>query len=340
MAKRDYYEVLGVSKNASADEIKKAHRKLVRKFHPDANKDNPQAVEKFKEAQEAYDVLSDPEKKKNYDQFGHAGVGGMPGGDPFGGFRRGQGGASGNQGGAGYSYQWRSSPGVDVEDFDLSDFGDVFDQLFGARGGKGGPAAGRPGPGFGGGARPQRGRREPARGQDVEHEVALSFEQAARGTTLPLQINRDGRLETIDVKIPAGVKDGSRVRIKGKGQQIAGGEHGDLYIITKVHPHPYFRREGLDILLDLPISMYEALLGTKVEVPTLEGPITMTIPPGTSSGAKLRIKARGIERGEERGDQYVLPRIIVPKSLDDQDRQTIEDLSRKHPLNARADLKW
>ena len=148
MAKRDYYEVLGVSKNASADEIKKAHRKLVRKFHPDANKDNPQAVEKFKEAQEAYDVLSDPEKKKNYDQFGHAGVGGAPGGDPFAGFRRGQG--APNAGGSGYSYQWRSSPGVDVQDFDLSDFGDVFDQLFGARGGKGGPAAGRAGPGFGG----------------------------------------------------------------------------------------------------------------------------------------------------------------------------------------------
>jgi curved DNA-binding protein len=339
MAKRDYYEVLGVQRNASADEIKKAHRKLVRKHHPDANKNNPASEEKFKEAQEAYDVLSDPQKKKNYDQFGHAGVGGMPGGgpppggDPFGGFGRG-----GQQpGGSGYSYQWRSSPGVDVEDYDLSDFGDVFEQLFGARGGQGAPGGAR---GAAGGARQARARREPVRGQDVEHEVTLTFEQAARGTTLPLQINREGKLETIDVKIPAGVKDGSRVRIKGKGQQSPGGEHGDLYIITRVLPHPYFRREGLDILLDVPISMYEALLGSKVEVPTLEGPVTVTIPPGTSSGAKLRIKGRGIERGSERGDQYVIPKIIVPKGLDDEDREIVKKLEQKHPINARADMKW
>ncbi len=337
MAKRDYYEILGVGRNASADEIKKAHRKLVRKHHPDANKNNAESVEKFKEAQEAYDVLSDAQKKKNYDQFGHAGVGGMPGGGAPGGdpFRRGQ---PQGQSGSGYSYQWRPSPGVDVEDYDLSDFGDVFDQLFGARGGKAGVPPGRGG--VGGGARQARPRREPERGQDVEHEVTLTFEQAARGTTLPLQINREGRLETIDVKIPAGVKDGSRVRIKGKGQQSAGGEHGDLYIITKVMPHPYFRREGLDILLDVPISVYEALLGTKVEVPTLEGPVTMTIPPGTSSGSKLRIKGRGIERGSERGDQYVLPRVIVPKGLADEDRKTVEEMAKKHPLHARADVRW
>jgi len=336
MAKRDYYEILGVSRNASSDEIKKAHRKLVRKYHPDMNKNNDQATEKFKEVQEAYDVLSDETKKRNYDQFGHAGVGAGP--DPFAGARRGQPGAG--QGGAGYSYQWSpgsGSGGVSVEDFDLSDFGDVFEQLFGARGGGGGAPTGG---GRVGGARASRPRREPPRGQDVEHEVTLTFEQAARGTTLPLQINRDGKLETIDIKIPAGVKDGSRVRIRGRGQQSAGGEPGDLYIITRVQPHPYFRRDGLDILLDLPISMYEALLGTKVEVPTLEGPVTLTIPPGTSSGAKLRIKARGIERGKDRGDQYVLPRIIAPRGLDDEDRKTIQDLEKKHPLNPRADLPW
>ena len=348
MAKKDYYESLGVSRTASADEIKKAHRKLVRKFHPDMNKDNPQATDKFKEVQEAYDVLSDPEKRRKYDQFGHAGVGagaagGAPGGDPFAGFRRGQPGGGAGQGGSGYSYQWSpggpgGSGGVSVEDFDLSDFGDVFEQLFGGRGGAAAPGAG--GGGRVGGARATRPRREPPRGQDVEHEVTLTFEQAARGTTLPLQINRDGRLETIDVKIPAGVKDGSRVRIRGKGQQSPGGESGDLYIITRVLPHPYFRREGLDILLDLPISMWEAIMGTKVEVPTLEGPVTMTIPPGTSSGAKLRIKGRGIERGKECGDQYVIPRIIVPRDLDEDDRKTIQELAKKHPLNPRADLKW
>jgi DnaJ-class molecular chaperone len=335
MAKRDYYEILGVPRTASADEIKKAHRKLARKYHPDANKNNnPTATEQFKEVQEAYDVLSDSTKRKNYDQFGHAGVGagGQPGGggggeDPFEAFRRAQAqygaGGGGRRGGS-----YRAGPGVSVEDLEGGDFGDIFEQLFGARGGGGAGAGPR-----------TRARPEPQRGADVEHAVTLSFEQAARGTTLPLQINRDGRLETIDVKIPPGVKDASRVRIKGKGQQ-SGGEAGDLFIVTRVTPHPYFRRDGNDILLDLPISMYEALLGTKAEVPTMEGPVTLTIPPGTSSGAKLRIKGRGIERGEERGDQLVIVKTIVPKNLDDEDKALVKKLQEKHPLNARADVHW
>jgi DnaJ-class molecular chaperone len=348
MAKRDYYEILGVPRTASADDIKKAHRKLVRKYHPDVNKDNKQAEERFKEVQEAYDVLSEPGQRRNYDQFGHAGVGaggptgggaGGPGFDPFDAFRRQQGGGAGaGGGGGGARYTYRGGPGVTVEDFDLGggDFGDVFEQLFGRGRAAGAGRAGATGGGAGGRARPGA---QPTRGGDVEHPVTLSFEQAARGTTLPLQINRDGRLETIDVKIPSGVKDGSRVRIRGKGQQ-GGGEPGDLYIITKVTPHPHFRREGLDILLDLPLSLYEALLGTKVDVPTLEGPVTMTIPPGTSSGAKLRIKGRGIERGGERGDQLVVTRVMVPKTLDDEGKAAIRKLAEKHPVNPRADLRW
>jgi DnaJ-class molecular chaperone len=334
MAKRDYYEILGVPRGAPADEIKKAHRKLVRKYHPDVNKNNKDAEEKFKEVQEAYDVLSDETKRRNYDQFGHAGVGmgGAPGGggDPFEAFRRAQ--ASRGGGGGGGRYTYRGGPGTTVEDFDFSggggDFGDIFEQIFGARGPAG---AGRA---AGGRARPA-----PQRGSDVEHPVTLSFEQAARGTTLPLQINRDGQLETIDVKIPAGVKDGSRVRIRGKGQQ-SNGEPGDLYIVTKVTPHPWFRREGLDILLDLPLSLYEALLGTKVEVPTLEGSVTLTIPPGTSSHAKLRIKGRGIHRGEEQGDQFVVTKIVAPKGLDDADKDAVRQLDQKHPLNPRTGPPW
>ena len=178
------------------------------------------------------------------------------------------------------------------------------------------------------------------RGQDVEHTVVLSFEQAARGTTLPLQINRGpGQTETIEVKIPPGVKDGSRIRIKGRGEQT-GGEPGDLYIITHVNAHPYFRREGLDIYLDLPLSVYEALLGTKVQVPTLDGPVTLTIPAGTSSGAKLRIKGRGVERGSDRGDQYAVVKIIVPKGLDDEDRSSSSNSRRSIPSMRGADVKW
>ena len=341
MAKRDYYEVLGVSKGASADEIKRAHRKLARQYHPDMNKNNPSATEKFKEVQEAYDVLSDAEKRKRYDQFGHAGVdSGGGGADPFEAFRRSAGAGAGRSGN-GRRQQWRHGPNVTVEDFDPSDLGggnfsDIFEQLFGRGGVAGGPGAGfNRGPG--GGRAP---RAEPQRGADVEHGITLTFAQAARGTTLPLQINRDGKLETIEVKIPAGVKDGSRVRIRGRGQQSAGGESGDLYIVTQVHPHPYFRREGLDVLLDVPISMYEALLGTKVEVPTLDGSVTLTIPPGTSSGAKLRIKARGIERGEEKGDQHVVIKVVVPKSLDDEGRELLKQLQAKFPVDARADVRW
>lgn len=341
MAKRDYYEVLGVPKTATADEIKKAHRKLVRQHHPDVNKNNKASEEKFKEAQEAYDVLSDASKREAYDQFGHAGVGaggpppGGPNGDPFDAFRRAGAGRGGRSGG------WRAGPNVTVEEVDPSDFSnagdfsEIFDQLFGARGGPGG------GGGFSGRAGP-RGRARPApaeRGADVEHPVTLSFEQAARGVTLPLQISRDGKLETIDVKIPPGVRDGSRVRIRGRGQR-AGGEPGDLYIVTSVRPHAYFRRDGLDVLLDLPVSLYESLLGTKVQVPTLDGPVTLTVPPGTSSQAKLRIKGRGIERGGEKGDQLCLIKIIVPKSLDEEDKQLVEKLQAKHPINARTDTRW
>lgn len=309
MAKRDYYEILGVPRNATAEEIRKAHRRLVRQYHPDLNRNNPQAAEKFKEIQEAYDVLSDETKRRNYDQFGHAGVG-----------------AGGPR-----TYTWQSGPGgttVEDFDFDFSGFGaggiaDIFEQFFGRRQQRPGRAA----------------TAEKTRGADIEYPVSLTFYQAARGTTLPLQINRDGRLETIEVKIPAGVKDGSRVRIRGKGEQ-SGGQPGDLFIITTVQPHPYFRRENLDVLMDLPISLYEAVQGAKVTVPTLDGPVTLTIPPGTSSHAKLRIRGRGIHRGDEKGDQLVVIKIVLPKDLDAEDRKFFEKLAAKHPLNPRADVKW
>ncbi len=319
MAKRDYYDVLGVSKSATADEIRRAHRKLVRQYHPDVNKDNKASEEKFKEVQEAYDVLGDADKRKQYDQFGHAGPNG---GDPFENMRRG-----GRPG-------WQSG-GATVEDFDprdfnnAGDFGDIFEQFFGrGAGGVGGARAQT----RGGRSRVRTEPPPPSRGADIEHSVTLNFDQAARGVTLPLQISRDGKLETIDVKIPAGVKDGSKVRLKGKGQHVHGGEAGDLYIITSVRPHDLFRRDELDILIDVPISVYEAMLGTKAAVPTLDGQVTITIPPGTGSGAKLRIKGRGVFRGDEKGDQFCVVKILVPKDLDEEDKELIRKLEAKRPV--------
>jgi DnaJ-class molecular chaperone len=323
MSKRDYYEILGVQKGASEADIRRAHRKLVRQYHPDVNKDNASAVEKFKEVQEAYDVLSDPAKRKRYDQFGHAGVGNLPPGSsgPYEGYRQ----SAGPR-----ARTWQGAPGTTVEDFDFGDIGnggmsDVFEQFFGSR-------AGRRQPGY-------RAAPRPARGPDIEYPITLTFAQAARGTTLALKLSRGNAEESIEVRIPPGVKDGSRVRIKGKGD-AGRGEPGDLFIIVSVAPHPYYRREGLDILLELPLSLYEALLGAKLEVPTLDGPITLTIPPGTSSGSKLRIKGRGVFRGDEKGDQYVVTKVILPRTLDESDRKLLEELQRKHPINAREDVEW
>jgi curved DNA-binding protein len=202
----------------------------------------------------------------------------------------------------------------------------MYEQLFGGKGG-------RPG------ARPGGVRQPAAKGADIEHPVTLTFEQAARGTMLPLQIDTNGKIETIEIKIPAGVKDGSRIRIKGRGQR-SHGEPGDLYIMTAVQPHAFYRRNDLDVYLDLPLSMYEAILGAKVQVPTLDGPVTLTVPPGTGGGAKLRIKGRGIERGTEKGDQFVEIRVAVPKGLDEPDREVIEKMSVKYPVNARSETPW
>ncbi len=312
MAKRDYYEVLGIGRSASDDEIKKAYRKLARQFHPDVNKE-ANASEKFAEVQEAYDVLSESGKRKKYDQYGHAAASASP--EAYEEMRR--------------AHRARSQ-GVSPEDFGAQgdgQFGDIFDQLFGGQG-----PFGR-----------QGGRRRhpaaPARGSDVEYPVVLSFEQAARGSNLPLRINLGGQIETIDVKVPAGVKDGSRVRVRGKGDR-SGNQPGDLIIVVSVTPHPYFRRDGLDITLDLPISLYESLLGTRVEVPTLDGKVTLTLPPGTSSGSKMRIKGRGVKRSGEQGDQFCVIKIVVPKNLSDDEQAFIHELSRKYPLTPRENLEW
>jgi DnaJ-class molecular chaperone len=327
MAERDYYEVLGVKRNASADEIRSAYRKLARKYHPDANK-AAGATEKFREATRAYDVLSDVEKRRMYDQYGHAGPGaGFGAGYP------GAGAGPGPRGGQGVPFD--------------------FSEMFGGQGAGGGFAGMSLDDilqALGGGARRSRGRREqqqraPQRGADSETHVPLDFIQAIRGTSARIRISRpapDGttQQETIEVKIPPGVKDGSKIRVRGKGG-LGEGTAGDLYIIVDVGGHPYFRREGDDIHVTVPISITEAALGAKVDVPTLDGLTTVTVPPGTAGGRKLRLRGKGVARGAgERGDLYVLIQIVPPPSLSEREKQLLGELQSSMSFDPRASCPW
>lgn len=332
MAKRDYYQVLGVKRKASEADIKSAYRKLARKYHPDVNKE-PDAAEKFREATEAYEVLSDPEKRKVYDQYGHAGLEGQfAGGSPSG---------HGAPGGA-RTYTWRSGGGRGG----AAGFEDVF-------GGMGGGFAGMSleeilqalgggGPAGAGGRRTARrpGARQ-TKGGDVESRIELDFLQAVRGGTTSLRMQRGGKTETIDVKIPPGVKDGSKIRLRGKGQEGPAGP-GDLYIVTRVRPHPYFRREGDDIYVDLPISIPEAVFGGSADVPTIDGMTTVKIPPGTSGGRRLRLRGKGVgsSSGDGRGDQYIVVKVVVPEKLDDRATDLLREFAEHVDHDPRSDAPW
>jgi curved DNA-binding protein len=312
MAKRDYYQVLGVSRQATPDQIKSAYRKLARKFHPDVNK-SPDASEKFKEATEAYDVLSDQQKRQMYDQFGHNAP------------RPGPGGAAGGR------YEWSGGApgGINIED------------IFGGAGqGFSGMSLDEILEMLGGTGRGRRAARPPRKGQDVEYEVSLDFLAAVRGTTAPLRIS-DGRTsETLNVKVPPGVKDGSRIRIHGKGQAGPGGR-GDLYMVVRLREHPYFRREEDDIYVDVPISITEAALGAVVEVPTIDGITKVRIPPGSSSNLKLRLRGRGVAPpGKEAGDQYVVLKVLAPPKISAKGQELLREFDRQEPFNPRKDAPW
>jgi curved DNA-binding protein len=288
----DFYEVLGVGRDASADDIRRAYRKLARKFHPDVNKDSG-AEERFKEVSEAYDVLSDPDKRAKYDRFGaawrQAGDGPPPGGPN--GF---------DPGGFG---------DVRVE-FGDGDLGDIFESLFGGR-------RGRSAGGFGGFA---------ARGADHEAILELTLEEAARGGHRSISLG-DGR--SYDVTIPVGVRDGQRIRLAGEGGHgDAGGPAGDLFLRVQIKPHPRFRLDGRDLHVDVPISPWEAALGATVDVPTLDGTAKVKVPAGSSSGRKLRLRGQGFPgpRGGH-GNLYATVRIVVPKHLSASERDLFEQLA-------------
>ncbi len=332
MAKRDYYHVLGIGRTASEQDIKGAYRKLAKRYHPDRNKDDKEAETKFKEIQEAYDVLGDKQKRRQYDQFGHAGVGTGAGQEAH--WRSGPGGV--------HVHHWNGSPGG-IE-FDLGDLeglfgemgggGGIFDRFVRSRGGVRG-------------ARRQP-RRGPGPGQDVEHEVTLDFDQAIHGTTLEVDLSRPQpgggmRSQTIQVRVPPGVQPGQRVRVQGKGHPgQRGGPPGNMYIVCRILPHPYFKRLGNDIYLDVPITISEACLGAKIEMPTIDGPTVVTIPAGTASGRKLRLKGKGVvdPRTGGRGDHYAVVRIVPPPELDERQHELLDELQSRSGFNPREALDW
>jgi len=325
MSKKDYYEALGISRNASVDDIKKAYRKLARKYHPDMNPGDAAAEEKFKEISEAYEVLTDPEKKKMFDQFGHAAFG--------------QGDFSGQRGPGGARWYWSGSgdPGGGFEGFDdfgssfgegFGSFSDIFSELFGASGG---------------GRRAYTRASRPGKGEDLQYSMQIDFMDAIRGKSATISVNTGQGHETLTVTIPAGVNDGSRVRLKGKGGQgTAGGPPGDLFIITQVAPHPHFRREGDDISIDIPISITEAALGAQVTIPTVDGPTRLTIPPGTQGGQKLRLKGKGAPRlkGGGRGDMFAVVKIAVPKNIPEDGKKLLKEFGEQSAYDPRAGLGW
>ena len=292
MAKRDYYEVLGVSKNASDDEIKKAYRKLAVKYHPDKNPGDKEAEAKFKEINEAHDVLSDKQKRARYDQFGHAGVGGA-GADPFGG-RNPFSGGNFNFNGQTFNF-----------DFGGGGLDDILGNIFG----------------FGGGAR------RPRRGADYQTSVTVTFEEAVFGTTKKVSANG----EEIKIKIPAGIDDGMSIRLRGKGGDAPeGGEKGDLYIRVRVKPHKNLTREGAIILSEERIDMVDAALGCEIEVETVDGPITMKVPAGTQSGTPFKLSGHGVpfRNDGDRGPHIVTVIVETPKNLSRKQKELLEEFKK------------
>jgi len=298
MAKRDYYEVLGVNKSASDDEIKKAYRKLAVKYHPDKNPGDKAAEEKFKEISEAHEVLSDKQKRARYDQFGHAGVGGGPAGNPFSG-------GNFNFNGQTFSFDFGSGG------FAGGGLDDILGSLFG----------------FGGGPR------RPARGADYQTSVAISFEEAIFGVTKTISLNNG---ESLKLKIPAGIDDGMSIRLAGKGGEAPeGGTKGDLYVRVRVRPHKRLTREGAIILSEEIISMPDAALGCEVDVETVDGKITMKVPAGTQSGTPFKLSGHGVpfRADGDRGPHIVTIIVETPKNLNKRQRELLEEFkSTKKPF--------
>jgi len=314
---KDFYKVLGVSKDVSEADLKKTYRKLARKYHPDSNPGDAAAESKFKEISEAYSVLSDPEERKEYDQIRAMGSGARftaPGGGAgAGGFDDVFGGMFGQGGNQRYTFQQGG------------EFDDVFGGLFGN---------GRFGTTTGG----YRGYGGPSRGRDVTAHTTIDFVTATRGETITLQAS-DGK--PIKVKIPAGVSDGQKIKLRGKGQPSPdGGEPGDIVLTVTVRKHPVFERDGLNLRVNVPVTFAEAALGATIEVPTLGGdPVKLRVAPGTPSGRVLRVKGRGVETSKGTGDLLAVVQVAVPSHLSGEAKEALEAFAAKLPdENPRDDI--
>ncbi len=307
MSKKDYYQLLGVSRSATADEIKKAYRKLAMQYHPDKNPNNKKAEERFKEISEANEVLSDEQKRQTYDQFGHAGAQGNPFGGA-GGFGAGAGGARGGR-------------GNDFNDIFGDVFGDIFNQT------RGNPRGGGFGPGSGAG-------RNPNKGTDLKYTLSITLEEAALGAEKIISFVRQaGSKEEnarLAVTVPAGVKEGQRLKLSGEGDKPSSNNAGDLYVIIDLQEHLLFKREEYDVILDLPVSYTDAILGKTLEIPTLFGKAEIKIPAGTHSGQNFRLKSKGFPKigSTGSGDMLVKVTIDTPSKTNLRQKELLEELSR------------
>ncbi len=285
---KDYYKILGVDKSASQDDIKKAFRKLAHEHHPDKTKGNEEASKKFKEASEAYSVLGDQEKRKQYDTFGAAGAGA--------GFNPGQGGF----GGGGFNgFDFSQFTGANGQNFEF-DLGDIFSEFFG-------------------------GGRRPRRGMNITYDVQISFKDSIFGIEKEITVNK----EKLSIKIPSGIENGQGLRVQGKGEEGPGGR-GDLVVRVWVEKHPIFRKEGYNLIMELPLKLTTALSGGEVEIETLDGRLDVTIPSGTTHNDILRVKNKGVpdERGR-RGDLLIVTEVQMPRKLSKNAQKLIEELKKE-----------
>lgn len=316
----DYYKTLGVSKNASQPEIQKAYRDLARKYHPDMNPDDKTAKRKFQEIQTAFDVLNDPSKREMYDRYGSSF-------ESAGGGARGPGGRSPGPGGmGGFEDAFSQFFGERYSGDPTGGFADIFSQFRRAKGG----AAGK------------RGKSADRAAQaNPEFSVQVPFQVAVQGGDTQLELRHpSGKVDTVSVKIPAGIEEGKKIRLKGRG---ADGSHpaDDLLVTIHIAPHPCFQRRGDNLHVKLPITLREAARGAKVDVPTPRGTVSLRVPAGTSSGKKLRVKGHGVvAKGRPAGDLFAELEIILPASLDAEALRAIDEIDARHPGEPRGELQW